>query len=218
MNKSRTPLRKWLLVLFLISQHQIQINAVQVAIALHVTYKTAWGMLHKIRQFISQADEHEKLSGVIKAAVELYARKQHSSNHDSPKECSIVIACSASFCSTSHFKFKVIPSAHLNERCLLRSGVAAFARNYVSKSYINEIIIQPLYRMADSRFLRQQYKRSIIKLNACFKGIGAIHLQSYLNYLCFFLNHPNLDPHSLLQELTSLCLGRPFSKKNLLAL
>ncbi|SFE51328.1 Transposase zinc-ribbon domain-containing protein [Paenibacillus algorifonticola] len=216
MDKSRTPLRKWLLVLFLISLHQIQISAVQVALALHITYKTAWSMLHKIRQFISRADEHEKLSGVIKAAVELYAKKQYSPNHDSPKECSIVIACSSSFCSASHFKFKVISSANLNERRLLRSGVEDFARNYVTGTYMNDIIIHPLYRMADSRFLRRQYKRSIIKLNACFKGIGAIHLQSYLDYICFFLNHPNLDHYSLLQKLTSSCLGRPLSKNDLL--
>ncbi|WP_338555184.1 IS1595 family transposase [Paenibacillus sp. KS-LC4] len=218
MDKSRTPIRKWLLVMFLISLHEIQINAAQVALALQITYKTAWSILYKIRQLISHADENEKLSGVIKAAVELYAKKQHSPNYDSSKESSIVIACSSSFCSASHFKFKVIPSAHLSERRLLRSGIMNFTRNYVTHSCTNDIIIHPLYCMADTRFLRKQYKHSIIKLKACFKGVSILHLQSYLDYICFFLNNAILGQHSLLLKLTSLCFNGPILKSTLLPL
>ena len=50
MEKTRTDLTKWFLALYLIAHNKRGVSATRLSEELKVTYKTAWLMLHKIRQ------------------------------------------------------------------------------------------------------------------------------------------------------------------------
>ena len=65
-HKTRTALRKWFWAIFLASQHKKGISALQLQKFLEVkSYKTAWTMLHKIRQAMAKQSESWQLLGLI---------------------------------------------------------------------------------------------------------------------------------------------------------
>ena len=63
---SPLPLTKWLPAIWLISAARNGISSCEVARALHVTQKTAWFMLHRIR-LAMQAESFELLAGEVEA-------------------------------------------------------------------------------------------------------------------------------------------------------
>src|SRR4051812_13400506 len=65
MESSSTDLRKWFTALFIVSSTESGINALKLSGLIQVTYKTAWLMLRKIRQSITQADDIAKLTGHV---------------------------------------------------------------------------------------------------------------------------------------------------------
>ena len=62
---SRTDLRKWFTAMHLVSASSSGINARKLSLIIKVTYKTAWLILRKIRQAITQADDLIKLVGNV---------------------------------------------------------------------------------------------------------------------------------------------------------
>lgn len=61
---TRTDLRKWFITFYLVSTPK-SISASKLMDIIHVTYKTAWSMLHKIRHAISAEDVLCPLSGSV---------------------------------------------------------------------------------------------------------------------------------------------------------
>jgi hypothetical protein len=59
------PLRKWFLAIYLIATSGKGISSVQLAKHIGVTQKTAWFMLHRIREAAKQ--DSKKLSGTVEA-------------------------------------------------------------------------------------------------------------------------------------------------------
>ncbi|MCU6707633.1 transposase [Paenibacillus sp. J5C_2022] len=92
MHRSRTPIRKWLLTLFLVSSSEGSVNAVRLANLLQVTYKTAWSMLHKIRRLISRWDAGHLLSGDVEAKHEIYMKQIIVTEERMKQEKSIIVA------------------------------------------------------------------------------------------------------------------------------
>ena len=62
MTRSRTPLRKWLIVMFLLTSHPKGASSIRLARDLGITQSTAWTMAQKIREGWIQ---DKKLSGTV---------------------------------------------------------------------------------------------------------------------------------------------------------
>jgi len=65
MDKSKTPLRKWFLAIYFMSEDKRGISALSLKSKIGVAYQTAWSMSHKIRQAMSTRDENYKLGGKV---------------------------------------------------------------------------------------------------------------------------------------------------------
>lgn len=65
MHRTHTPLTKWFLAMYFVSQDKRGISAVQLASIIHVTYKTAWYLLARIRKAMGQRDDTHQLSGTV---------------------------------------------------------------------------------------------------------------------------------------------------------
>ena len=65
MEKTRTDLSKWFLAIYLIAHDKRGISAFRLAEEIEVTYKTAWLMLHKIRQAMRKRDAEYTLAGIV---------------------------------------------------------------------------------------------------------------------------------------------------------
>lgn len=65
MEKTRTDLTKWFLAIYLIAHDKRGVSATRLSEELEVTYKTAWLMLHKIRQAMRKRDAEYTLAGIV---------------------------------------------------------------------------------------------------------------------------------------------------------
>ena len=80
---TKVSLRKWFIAMYLISTHKKGVSSVQLATDIHVTQKTAWYILHKVRTLFKQ-DENVMLSGTVECD-EMYLggreKNKHASKH-----------------------------------------------------------------------------------------------------------------------------------------
>ena len=67
MERSRTSLQKWFLAFYLFTTSRHGIAAKELQRQLGVTYKCAWRMAHKIREFMAQIDREWSLDGGVEA-------------------------------------------------------------------------------------------------------------------------------------------------------
>lgn len=65
MHGSHLPLTKWFLAMYLVTQDKRGISAVQLARQLDVTYKTAWYLLHRIRNAMGNRNGKHQLFGIV---------------------------------------------------------------------------------------------------------------------------------------------------------
>lgn len=84
---SSTPLQMWFYAIFLFSKTRNGVSAKEIQRQLGVTYKTAWRIGHKIREYMASVDGENMLGGEgkIVEADELYLggkAKMHEKNHN----------------------------------------------------------------------------------------------------------------------------------------
>jgi transposase-like protein/predicted RNA-binding Zn-ribbon protein involved in translation (DUF1610 family) len=64
-HKTRTPLRIWFRVIFLVSKDKLGVSALYLSKEFPISYPTAWTMLHKIRKAMGDRDAQYQLSDII---------------------------------------------------------------------------------------------------------------------------------------------------------
>jgi transposase-like protein len=65
MEKSPLPYRTWLWAIYLVATDKHGISGMELMRQLHVTYKTAWYLLHRIREAMQSAEENILLQGIV---------------------------------------------------------------------------------------------------------------------------------------------------------
>ena len=65
MDKTRTPLTKWFMAIYLMGQDKRGCSALKLKRELKIAYDTAWTMSHKIRKAMGERDSNYLLSGVV---------------------------------------------------------------------------------------------------------------------------------------------------------
>ena len=80
---TKLPLQKWFMAMYLISSHKKGISSHQLGRDIHVTQKTAWFILHKVRTLFAQYDT-PALEGEIELD-EMYLGGRETNKHESKK-------------------------------------------------------------------------------------------------------------------------------------
>jgi len=65
MDKTRTPLAKWFLAIFLMAEDKRGISALALKGRIGVAYQTAWAMCHKIRHAMGSRDAGQRMGGAV---------------------------------------------------------------------------------------------------------------------------------------------------------
>ncbi len=100
---SKAPLRKWFMAIYLITSHKKGISSLQLAKDISVTQKTAWHMLHRIRECFDIVMD-EKLDGEIELDETFVGGKnKYRHKNKKVKNCqgSMTTPCPSSWRGTS---------------------------------------------------------------------------------------------------------------------
>ncbi|WP_168119424.1 transposase [Paenibacillus sp. HB172176] len=210
MHRSRTPLRKWLLAIYLVSNISGSINAVQLSSVISVTYKTAWSILHKIRKVISRLDDSFLLKGEIQGKHEIFMKQHFPSLSQLKKEKSVIIAKSTDS-EGDYYKIKIIDRNNLARQPLSEKEEREFMELHSEES-LSTIKLNPRFQrkytcLPTSKGLVSSVNNSLSNIfakpgylsgsvaaafqwmNDTFHGIGMRYAQHYLDEHCFRLNY-----------------------------
>jgi transposase-like protein len=194
---SRTPLVRWFQAIFLLAAPE-GISSIKLAKMIQVSYKTAWLMTHKIRHAMQKADQAHMLNGIV--------RIEHASyGYDLFIDASQPLLIGASMdpgANLQYVKIKQPLPVHVNNkyRKILPEGVKSFLRTHVKDGAFT---IQPSYSNYHPQLRRISWNLGYW-LNHTFCGIGAKHLQAYVDEFCFRLN-AQLRRMSALDSLMHQC-------------
>lgn len=217
---SRTPIRLWLLALFLHSQ-PCGISAVQLTSIIGTTYKTSWLICHKIRYAMAQAEQKDLLSGLVRINFARYGRPHNSTVYRHPQEHPLLIG--ATINNQGQFtsiKIKQVIEECFNPKYIYPLDEMPFIRKHVDPQAVEVIAIIPEFSKLRNKQLIKICREASFWINNTFRGVGAKHLQTYLTQYCFSYNLALKDQpaysHLLRISVTTAVLTYPvlISKPN----
>jgi hypothetical protein len=180
MEGSKTPLTRWFQAMFLISQPS-GISSTRLSEVIQVTYKTAWLIARKIRHAMQQADEGDPLTGVVRVDPIYYGYTYFSD----ARQPLLIGGSLDERDEPEQVKIKQPDPSHVNSesRWIKKSGVQAFVNDHTDGQDVTVFTRGKLHHSLNL------IKRKMTEwLNNTFHGIGAKHLQAYLDEFCFRLN------------------------------
>jgi transposase-like protein len=216
MEGSRTSLHKWLTAIFFASRTDYSINAVQLRELIKVTYKTAWSMFSLIRYSISLADTKQSLHGQVKGDLGIFSALPFSAtlNLKTQEKPVFVGGSMDEKGQPNHIKMKIIPLEHIEGSRLLPSGIRTFAELY-TKVNIENVNFIPRFSNKRNRTLKKMFDQVAHRLNCTFRGLRALHLQSYLDEACCRINLI-LQDRNVFDYFSQCCMVMPrFNKPQL---
>ncbi|MDI4646766.1 IS1595 family transposase [Cohnella hashimotonis] len=201
MEGSRTSLTRWFHAIYLLSRTD-GISALRLSSLILVTYKTAWLMAHKIRNAMSEADASVLLTGNVRIDRCYYG----DPTFDDARQPLLIGAAFNDEASPAYIKIKQPHPSHVyeNNRFIKPEGVQAFHEEHTDCSSKPEIYGYRKNNPALSLVARQFNAW----LNLTFNGIGAKHLQRYLNEFAFRLNCSYREVH-VFRETLAWCANSP---------
>lgn len=198
MEGSRTPLRKWLIAIQLLSRES-GVTALRLASLIQVTYKTAWLMLHKIRCAIAEFDATQPLTGTIQAGLSHYDRLESIRR---PRSFPFIVLGSLS--ESAHpvqVKMKIAPNRR-GQPDLARHTLRSFCARHVHVSANMPKTIT--CRMGKQ--LNGLFWQAIFWINKTFNGLGTRHMQLYWDEYCYRKNRAFRNENTF-AHLSGLCMG-----------
>lgn len=205
---SRTPLTSWFKAIHL---HSLPggINALQLSRAIHVTYKTAWLMCHKLRHAMSQAEAEILLSGIVRVSDTLmYKVIGFPRNYMAIEQPVIVGTSENDKGEIMRVKFRVSPRT-LRKDHFDSPDPTAFIRSVVDPESIPHVVIRERYCRTPNpnHELKMICRDAEGWLASTFRGVGTKHLQVYLDHYCYIATRAD-GPTALSIELLRDCVHR----------
>lgn len=201
MEGSSTPLTRWFQAIFLLSQPS-GISSLRLSKVLGVTYKTAWLISHKLRHAMQEADRARTLTGNVRVEPFHYGSVLYPDGQQP-------LLIGGSFKEESvpeQVKMKQPHPSHVDneQRIIGKRGTEAFVRQHTDGKNVS---VGGLY--SQSPWILLMLKWDVCGwLNTTFNGIGAKHLQAYLDEFCFRVNL-KLRTAPVFGELLGWCASTP---------
>jgi hypothetical protein len=208
MEGSRTSLTLWFQAFFLHAQPE-GLSATRLTSIIGTTYKTAWLICHKIRHAMSHADSRELLTGLVRVNWGIYGNPYNPTVFRHHQEHPLLAGASINHEGEfTHLKIKQVSDEYLQDDHITPWGGHAFKSQHVDPAATEVIVV-------NQKFSRHRYipliricREASHWINDIFKGIGAKHLQSYLDQFCFGFNMPKRN-NNVFNSLLQLCTTTP---------
>lgn len=202
MEKTRTDLTKWFLAIYLISHDKRGISATRLSEELEVTYKTAWLMLHKVRQAMRKRDEKYTLAGIVELDDAFFgAPSEGGKRGRGTKKTKVLIGLSLNQKGHPLFlKMKVVPNVK-GETLIdfaeknIQPGSKISSDAYHSYRALKDAGFQHEYQVYNAKqnadhlhWLHTVISNAKAFVGGTFHGLDSKHLQAYLDEFCYRFN------------------------------
>lgn len=221
---SPLKLQKWFLAVYLVTAHKKGISSAQLARDLHVTQKTAWFMLHRIRYAMGQ-EPTEQLKGGVEMD-ETYVGGKNKNRHANKKKKKRGLAAMEPVFGMVERGGKVI-AMHVKSveyatilpiiEKVVKPGCTVFTDEHavyvpLKKSYGHEVVVhhtgEYVRGMAHTNTIEgfwASLKRSIVGIYHC---VSPKHLQYYVNETAYRYNTRDLHDSTRFGAMLENVAGR----------
>lgn len=231
MDKSRTPLHKWFLAIYLMSSDKRGCSALRLKKELNIAYDTAWTISHKIRDAMKERDENYKLSGLIEIDEGFFGTpsegkgKRGRGTDKSP----VVVGLSLDEAGRPEFiKAKVLKKVD-------GTSITDFAEKTIKAdstissdglSVYNKLSENSYEHIAEKanteldpdhlRWLHVAISNMKAFLNGTYHGVPQKHLQAFIDEFCYRFNRRFWSNQLFARTIVACANASPFTRYDLI--
>ena len=223
-HKTRTPLVKWFWAIYLVSQDKGGVSAMRLSKQLDLGYKTAWLILHKIRNAMGQRDSRYTLSGFIEMDDAFFggARGGKRGRGAANKSTVLVMVESkeehAGFISMQivdsmkHIDIEPVIKKKIEPKQTIRTdGYKSF--QYLANSGHKHIgtPVPPKQAAEDLPWVHIAISNAKRFVLGTYHGVSHKHLQRYLDEFCYRFNRRSWEKQLTSRLLTACLYANPIT-------
>jgi len=223
MDKTRTPLKKWFLAIYLMAEDKRGISALSLKKQISVSYQTAWAMCHKIRHAMGERDEDYSLKGIIEMDEAFFgASAEGGKRGRGTDKTAVFVSVELTKDGKPEFvKMKVVETD--NEESVDGETVKKHAEKTIVKGSeirtdglsIYNLLSENGYALTQKKYDPKNEPEHLhwihiiisntkALIEGTFHGLDSIHLQRYLNEFCYRFNRRWLKS-GLFSHLVKAC-------------
>ena len=201
-HKTRTPLRIWFWVIYLVTNDKRGVSAAQVAAQFNLSYPTAWAMLHKIRKAMGDREAKYFLDEIVEMDDSYFGGPGEGAKRGRGTDKTPVLS-GLSLTKQGYPKFlkmKVVPN--LTSKTLVEQAHQII----VSNSTVSTDLFRSYRQLAKEGFIHEpkefnakdnpdhlKWLHTMIAnvkafILGTYHGVSEKHLQAYLNEYCYRFN------------------------------
>ncbi|MDR0764293.1 MAG: IS1595 family transposase [Synergistaceae bacterium] len=202
MDKTRTPLSKWFMAMFLLSGDKRGASALAISKSIGVAYFTAWSMCQKIRHAMGTRDATHKMDGIVEMDETFFGSADEGGKRGRGAEkTAAMVSVSLTADGKPRFaRMKVVGAVN-------GASALSFAESTVAKGSeirTDGLNVYPVlgrngYNLVQKKYSPEKQSKHlhwthIVISNAkafiegTFHGLDGIHLQRYLDEFCYRFN------------------------------
>jgi len=202
MEKTRTPLVKWFLALYLMTEDKRGCSALTLQSKLGVAYYTAWCMAQKIRYAMSNRNDQYLLDGIVEMDEAFFGGTREGSKRGRGTDKTAVMV-SVSLTSDGKPKFaqmqvvEAVNKETVNEFAksavatgseIHTDGLAVYNELGVEKYRLVQKIFDPKNQPEHLHWTHIIISNAKAFIEGTFHGLDSVHLQAYLDEFCYRFN------------------------------
>lgn len=226
MDKSRTPLRKWFLAMYLMGQDKRGCSALKLQQELGIAYDTAWTMAHKIRHAMGERDAQYMLSGVIELDDAFFGGVHAGGKRGRGTDKAAVIVgvslnekgqpefAHAQVCdSVNGDRLREFAKKHIEPGSVISSdGLSAYNKLKSEGYRLEAEAFDPKNAPEHLKWLHILVSNAKTFILGTYHGLAATHLQAYLDEYCFRFSRRAWHGQLFGRTLSACATVAPFTR------
>ena len=225
---TKLPLQKWFWAIYLISKDKRGISALHLQKEIKVSYPTAWGMLHKIRDTMEDRDAVYQLANIVEIDESYFGGPDGGGKRGrGTSKSKVVVSVSSTEGGVPLYaKMSVVDninkdtiSALINENIVPGTTITSDGLNVYdhlkdSKTYK---YVQLIADFGSLPLVHKVISNAKAYIMGTYHGLGKKHLQSYLSEYCYRFNR-RFWQNQLFDRLLEACSKHKAPTVDVLAL
>jgi transposase-like protein len=229
-DKTRTPLRKWFLAIYLMSNDKRGCSALRLQKEIKVSYQTAWLMTHKIRNALKERDESYQLQDFVELDEGFFGTPSEGEGKRGRGTDKLPVAVALSLDGNGNPQFikaKVLEKVD-------SKAVSSFAKEAIEAGASVATDSLPVYnKLAEDGFehLPQKYEPAsksehlrwlhvVISnmkafINGTYHGVPKKHFQAFVDEFCYRFNRRFWPNQLFARTVTACAIAYPFTRHEL---